>query len=57
MSFILEYISFCMVFFFIFFTFILCFKIANYFACEWFDILKLFASKLISTIKRKENKQ
>ncbi len=57
MSFILEYISFCMVLFFLLFTFILCFKVANFFAVEWFDILKSFGSKVLRTIRRKEDKQ
>lgn len=56
MSFILEYISFCMFFFFMFFTFILCFKIANYIATEWYFLLKSLGSKIIRTTKRKENK-
>lgn len=54
MSFILDYISFCMYFFVVFFTFILCFKVANYFASDWFYVLKKLCSKVISTIKRKE---
>ena len=57
LSFILEYITYCLFFTSVLFTFILCFKVAKSLANDWYLTLKQLGSKIISTIKRKDVKE
>lgn len=57
LSFVFEYITVCLVLVFFLFTFILCFKIANYIATDWFYSIKSIFKKLIKALRKKDRKE
>lgn len=57
LSLILEYITYCMVLVFILFTFILCFKIANYLAIDCFYSIKTVCKKIIKVLRKNDRKE